>query len=626
MWLYTEDGQLARYRNRDVNVWNIGAKIPDRRRALIAEDGRVLWVGTATTLSGIGPLTSTMAKALNVEYEVPIGRLDFLLASKRGGYWRLADGQIEKWHTNQQGKDSWPYPWPTNMIINAACEDLEGDLIVGTDGDGVYWFDAKGGFTHLSGADGLSHNTILSLVMDREGCLWVGTNGGGLNRVRRQVFGVLGTSRGLTVQSVCDDDHGGLWIGYNSEDLQHWSTNGLEMFSLTPMAGLLAVRSVFVSHDQKVWAGTFRGGLFQLQNGDFQAIPFTEPLRPLVMDISALYQDRHGMIWAGAKGGLARWAAWDSPNWRVFTNWAGASASAVRAIADDAAGNFWIGTDRGGLIRLRTNVMTSFTRTNGLPSDNVSSLCVDPEGVLWVGTARGLGRFDGAKWTVYTTREGLADDSLGYLLADGEGYLWIGSSTGLMRAQRKALKDFADGAISFIPVRVYGKADGLPTGECTDGSQPGACRAGDGMLWFPTTKGLAFVNPKLLHPNTNPPPVLIESVRVDGELQNKNTLRAPLAAGGDRARGQGGPGYYLYQPEPVRAGQGPLPLPVGGPRDEVDRTALVLPHRSLQQAAARRLPIQGRGVQRGRRLEHAARHAGDPGSAAVLAHRGGSSA
>jgi signal transduction histidine kinase/ligand-binding sensor domain-containing protein len=528
VWLYMANGQLARYRDKHFEVWNVSGGLPSRSRPLIAENGTLLWVGTDMSLTGIGPLQAAAVSALPVAYEVPVARLDFLLPSKGGGYWRLADGKIQKWQTNRLEKDFGSCPWTNSMYITSACEDQEGDLIVGTYGDGVYWFDAKGGFTRLSGGKELSHNTILSLVMDREGCLWVGTNGGGLNRVRRQVFGVLAASQGLTVQSVCEDESGGLWIGYNGEEVQRWSTNGLQMFTVRARIGELAVRSVFGARDQKVWAGTYGGGLFQLQDGRFQSVPFNETLSGLVTSISAIYQDRHGMLWVGAKDGLARWASWDNPNWRAFTNLASASASAVRAIADDTNGNFWIGTGGGGLIRLRENGMTSFTRTNGLPGDNVASLCVDQEGVLWAGTTLGLGRFDGTKWTIYTMREGLADNSVGYLLADGEGYLWMASSTGLMRAKRNALKDFADGVTNFIPVRVYGKADGLPTGECTEGSQPAACRARDGKLWFPTTKGLAYVNPALLHPNTNPPPVLIESVRVDGQLQNSNTLRAPL--------------------------------------------------------------------------------------------------
>lgn len=528
VWFYAADGQLARYRDKRFEVWNVGGGLPSRSRPLILENGTLLWVGTDLSLTGIGPLPAGSANALPVAFEVPVARLDFLLASKGGGYWRVADGQIQKWQTNRLEQSLGPCPWPTNMLITAACEDQEGNLIIGTYGDGLYWFNAGGGFTRLSGGKELSHNTILSLFVDREGCLWVGTNGGGLNRVKRQVFGVLETTRGLTVQSVCEDGRGGFWIGYNSEQVEHWSTNGLQLYPVRAPQGELAVRSVCMAQDQKVWVGTYGGGLFELRDGRFNPVPFNEALRPLVASVSAIYEDRQAMVWAGAQGGLARWAGWDNPNWRVFTNLAGAFASSVRAITEDAAGNFWIGTDGGGLIRLRQNSMSSFTRTNGLPSDSVASLCVDPEGVLWAGTSLGLARFDGAKWTSYTAREGLADNSIGYLLADDEGYLWMGSTVGLMRAQRKALRDFADDPTNFIPVRVYGKADGLPTGECTEGSQPAACRARDRRLWFPTTKGLAYVDPALLHPNTNPPPVLIESVRVDGQFQNSNSLRAPL--------------------------------------------------------------------------------------------------
>src|SRR5439155_12144598 len=114
-------------------------------------------------------------------------------------------------------------------------------------------------------------------------------------------------------------------------------------------------------------------------------------------------------------------------------------------------------------------------------------------------------------------------NSLGYLLDDGQGYLWIGSNAGLIRAPKKALNAFANGMTTFIAFRTYGQPDGLPTCECTRGSQPGACRTRDGKLWFPTIKGLAWMDPAQFSPNTNPPPVVIESVLVDGQEQNRTS-------------------------------------------------------------------------------------------------------
>jgi signal transduction histidine kinase len=172
---------------------------------------------------------------------------------------------------------------------------------------------------------------------------------------------------------------------------------------------------------------------------------------------------------------------------------------------------------------------TPVPKTDGLPLEHISALYADEAGVLWIGTdGRGLVRFDGDKWINYTVRNGLLGDSVAYLIEDLQGYLWIGSNAGLMRAPKQALNAVAAGVTNFVSCHAYGKRDGLPTSECTAGSQPAACRTADGRLWFPTTKGLASVDPARLSINTNPPPVVIESVLVDGQELNTNGLRARL--------------------------------------------------------------------------------------------------
>jgi len=285
----------------------------------------------------------------------------------------------------------------------------------------------------------------------------------------------------------------------------------------------LYVRSVFVDRHQRVWVGTLRMGLLQLANGRFQQVPGFEIVN---LEVSAFHQDRQGQLWLGTQGGLVRLGERD---WKAFTTRDGLSSDAVRAIADDAEGNLWIGTERGGLNRLRLgdNQFTSFHKQEGgLPSDNVSSLWMDSDGVLWIGTSGGLARFHRGKWARYTTADGLAGNGISYLLEDGQGDLWIGSNAGLMRIAKKALNDFANAPTNTIACRGFAEADGLPTRECSQGSQPAAARTRDGTLWFSTTKGLISVNPAELKPNQFLPPVVIEAVLIEGREQNTNSFRA----------------------------------------------------------------------------------------------------
>jgi signal transduction histidine kinase len=261
--------------------------------------------------------------------------------------------------------------------------------------------------------------------------------------------------------------------------------------------------------------------LYQFLDGQFHGIGTVEAGWPPVL---AIQEDRQGQVWLGTAAGLVRWAGRDS---KMFSRRDGLSADEIWAIADDLEGNLWIGTHGGGLNRLQAGKITSFHSPDALPAADIYSLYVDGDGVLWVGTlGGGLARFYKGKWTRYTTREGLVDKSIGYVVEDSQGYLWIGSNRGLMRVKKKALNDCADGVLASLPVRVFGQPDGLPTVECSLGSQPGGCRTRDGRLWFPTVKGLAYIDPSQIVPNTNPPPVVIESVLVDGAVRGDGGLRA----------------------------------------------------------------------------------------------------
>jgi len=81
-----------------------------------------------------------------------------------------------------------------------------------------------------------------------------------------------------------------------------------------------------------------------------------------------------------------------------------------------------------------------------------------------------------------------------------------------------------------VPCVVCDHTSGLATLELSGTTQPAGCRTVDGRLWFATGKGLAAVQPAAVRANTQPPPVLIEEVLVDGVALNSapgENLRVP---------------------------------------------------------------------------------------------------
>lgn len=121
--------------------------------------------------------------------------------------------------------------------------------------------------------------------------------------------------------------------------------------------------------------------------------------------------------------------------WEVFDDVTASLPSVtVTALAEDRNGIMWVGTDFG-LCRYESGDWTVTQPTEGgLPDYRISALAVDTANGLWVGTVLGgLAHFDGTQWTVFnTTNSGLPDDQITCLTVDHRNWLWIGTYLGLV--------------------------------------------------------------------------------------------------------------------------------------------------------------------------------------------------
>ncbi len=520
VWLLTGDGQLGRYADGRLKVGRMGA---GAGRSVIADKSGMVWIGVGNKIFGLDPNKAGSATPLpTTDGPLVHEQLDLLLASRDGGFWCLADGIIRKYSGTQVEKDFKSYPWINGSeTVKSACEDREGNLIVGTGGlagQGVFWFDAQGHSVRICTTNGLTRDSVYALQADADGNLWVGLEGGGLNRVRPKIFNVL--EEGSVAQSLCPDANGGLWVSIKDKDFSYRRDGVLRAVHAVPdLMRRLNPTAILADRHQQVWAvarPAYGAGLFRLDHGLFH--PAMDVDHMPVM--SVLFADHANQLWVGTETGLG---LWDGSWLQMLTTSAGLSANNVHAIAEDHQGDLWIGTELGGLNRLHQGHFTNFPPSADFPSANISSLYVDAQDVLWIGTmGNGLIRFRDGKATHYWTQNGLIANSIDYMIEDDEGCLWIGCNAGLMRVSKKDLNDFAAGSIASVFCRGYDQRDGLPSAECTFGSQPAAGRSPDGTLWFPTHAGVVYANPADIHSNTIPPPVVIEQVLAEEKEQNTN--------------------------------------------------------------------------------------------------------
>lgn len=150
--------------------------------------------------------------------------------------------------------------------------------------------------------------------------------------------------------------------------------------------------------------------------------------------VHALAQDPKGYLWIGTEDGPM---LFDGLVWRTPVGLAALRGAFVRAAVCSPDGIMWLATDGAGLasVDITSTPYQPRARLNaadGLPSDRVHALAVDPSGQVWAGTHAGLALIrDGRVVRVYTTDHGLPANTVWSVAIDPSGQVWVGTRAGL---------------------------------------------------------------------------------------------------------------------------------------------------------------------------------------------------
>lgn len=407
-------------------------------------------------------------------------------------------------------------------FVEDICTDSRGNIWIGTTGGGAARITPGKGQSRLLALDqaivknystrqGLNYFNVKTILEDREGNIWLGTDVG-LNKYRGERFTLYDRQDGLRndiVWATCVAKNGDVWLGTNdgltrlhfftapgSNDVRFTSTN----YTTENGLGSNVILSLYEDEKGNIWAGTGFGGISMLEEGSDRFVTYTTADGLAGDVVYAINADARGNIWIGTKEGASRFDP-VSKTFRNFTTDDGLGGNNVYRIFRDSKGNMWFGALGGFLSVYDGKSFTRYDEKSGIIHRFILSITEDKDHNLWFGAyGGGLYKYDGRSFRNYSTHDGMTSESPYALIADKDNNIWIGTGRGLDK--------FSPADSSFTH---YGKNDGFLGVEVN----PNAVSMDEqGKIWFGTIMGAVCFNPAENLPNATEPLTTITGIRV----------------------------------------------------------------------------------------------------------------
>jgi signal transduction histidine kinase/ligand-binding sensor domain-containing protein len=402
----SSDGALAILEDASGSLW---VSSMDGLNLLDRDSGTFRRFGLESGLTD--PLVPALAPG-------PPGKL--WVATHGGGLCQFdtASGRFRAWRHDARQRHSLS---ADEVVVLLA--DRSGALWVGTWGGGLVRVTPPSLLLSASAElarvpEDLAIDDISALMIDGGGRVWIGTRSGDV--VRRDPGtvsdrhyirgGVPGQSRIITQFS--EDREGRVWIATNGGVIRLDPEGGDHVFfHHSPddprSIGPGYVRAVLEDRLGRLWIGTGEGGVQRI-DGEGKVLQrfLHDSADPESLSddyVTFLFEDSRGVLWAGTRSGGLNALDPQTGNATRYQPEPGDENSIshhyVISMIEDASGTLWVGTGGGGLNRVDSLGQgrlrfTRITEAGGLIDDDVMGIVEDDDHSLWISTKRGLSRYD----------------------------------------------------------------------------------------------------------------------------------------------------------------------------------------------------------------------------------------
>jgi signal transduction histidine kinase/ligand-binding sensor domain-containing protein/DNA-binding response OmpR family regulator len=335
-------------------------------------------------------------------------------------------------------------------------------LLVGTSGAGLLKFDLKTlkyvPFFNESDPINKQIKIIRELHKDRQGTLWVGTDGKGILKIENpnsnspKVINYKNSPQlnssisGNAVYKIFEDENSNIWIGTSWNGISILNTKLKHEFLYSDIVGEKTepVLSIYKNKD-KLFLGLDGGGMTVFDNQKNKVDYFKKEQNNAIFGdyVQCIIESKKGDFWFGTyANGLIYYNSSTKKTIQykhLSEDVTSISFNDIRSIIEEDSGNLWISSWGGGL-NYFDNVNKNFTsyredrnNTGSISSDIVIALEKDND-YLWLATyGGGLDRFHipSKKIKHYTHHQNdstsLGSDNILSVLKDSRENLWVGT-------------------------------------------------------------------------------------------------------------------------------------------------------------------------------------------------------
>jgi signal transduction histidine kinase/ligand-binding sensor domain-containing protein len=351
---------------------------------------------------------------------------------------------------------------------------------------------------------------------DREGNVWIGT-AGGLDRFRESRLTRVDLPASSDGFALAPGENGTMLVGAYSKNGAFKVTGGSVV---EPVSGPRDITCAYRDADGIIWLGGPEKIWYSAaQRWIGIELPAPNPVKASIPGMQAITKDRTGTLWVSvAREGVFRLV---DGKWSRY-------GEAATTLTTDHDGRVWLGYPNSQVQIVDTDTVQRLSATDGLDIGPVLSIAAHRR-YIWVGGERGLARFDGRRFHAVTRRGSTPLPRISGIIENAEGDLWLSTSEGAMKVPAEQVRQVVSDSNHAVQYTLLDFLDGMPGTPAAVRPLPTMVEGTDGRLWFATSNGVAWADPRHATRNMLKPTVDVQSIIADGvRYEPSADLRLPI--------------------------------------------------------------------------------------------------